>query len=127
MANVVQTPSVRLYLGRLKHKGLINDALKEAINLDVTTGSAALGRGTEFNSISTFIQTMQATLGDQFSTFIKMPEMIARVANSLDIGTSELVKTEQELQIEAQQRQQAEAQQAAIAPAINAQAKAQQE
>ena len=29
---------------------------------------------------------MQATLGDQFSTFIKMPEMIARVANSLDIG-----------------------------------------
>ena len=127
LANVLQEPLVKLYLNRLKKKGLINDALKESIDLEVTTGSAALGRGTEFSSISTFIQTLQATLGQDFARYIKMPEMIARVANSLDIGTSELVKSEEELMLELQQQQEAEQQQAAIAPSINAQAKQQPE
>jgi len=119
LANVLQTPLVKLYLIRLKEKGLINDALKDSIDLEVTTGSAALGRGTEFNAISTFIQTMQATLGQEFSSYIKMPEMIARVANSLDIGTSELVKTQEEIQAEQQAAQQAQLEQQAVAPMIN--------
>ena len=127
LANVVQEPLVKLYLGRLKKKGLINDALKDAIDLEVTTGSAALGRGTEFNAISTFIQTMQATLGQEFASYIKMPEMIARVANSLDIGTSELVKSQEELMQEAQAAQQAQMEQAAVAPVINGAAKQQPE
>ena len=119
LANVLQEPLVKLYLIRLKQKGLINDALKDSIDLEVITGSAALGRGTEFNSISTFIQTMQAVLGQEFGTYMKMPEMIARVANSLDIGTSELIKSQEELQQEQQAAQQAQLEQAAIAPAIN--------
>lgn len=123
LANVLQEPLVMLYLGRLREKGLINTALVDSIDLEVTTGSAALGRGTEFSSISTFIQTMQATLGQEFSRYIKMPEMIARVANSLDIGTSELIKTSEELQAEAEAQQLAEKQQAAVAPSINAAAK----
>ena len=127
LANVLQEPLVKLYLIRLKQKGLINDALKDSIDLEVTTGSAALGRGTEFNSISTFIQTMQATLGQEFSTYIKMPEMIARVANSLDIGTSELIKSQQELQAEQQAAQEAQLAQQAIAPAINGATKPQPE
>ena len=127
LANVLQEPLVKLYLGRLKDKGMINDALKDSIDLEVTTGSAALGRGTEFSSISTFIQTMQNTLGQEFSRYIKMPEMIARVANSLDIGTSELIKSQEELQAEAQAQAQAQAEQAAVAPSINAAARQQQE
>jgi len=126
LANVLQTPLVKLYLIRLKEKGLINDALKDSIDLEVTTGSAALGRGTEFNAISTFIQTMQATLGQEFSSYIKMPEMIARVANSLDIGTSELVKTQEEIQAEQQAAQQAQLEQQAVAPMINGANKPQQ-
>lgn len=119
LANVLQEPLVALYLVRLQKKGLINDALKDSIELEVTTGSAALGRGTEFSAISTFIQTMQATLGQEFASYIKMPEMIARVANSLDIGTSELVKSQEELQAEQEAAQQAQMEQAAVAPAIN--------
>lgn len=126
LANVLQEPLVKLYLMRLKQKGLINDALKDSIDLEVTTGSAALGRGTEFNSISTFIQTMQATLGQEFGRYIKMPEMIARVANSLDIGTSELIKTQEELQAEEQAAQEAQLQQQAVAPMINGAMKPQQ-
>lgn len=110
---------VNLYLAKLRHNGLINDALRDSIDLEVTTGSAALGRGTEFNAISTFISTLQATLGQEFPKFVKMPEMIARVANSLDISTSELVKTEDELMAEAQAEQQAALEQQAVAPAIN--------
>jgi len=125
LANVLQEPLVMLYLGRLKEKGTINDALKDSIGLEVTTGSAALGRGTEFNSISTFVQSMQGVLGQEFGRYIKMPELIARVANSLDLNTSELIKTEGELQQEAQAQQQAQLQQAAVAPAINAASKPQ--
>jgi hypothetical protein len=127
LANVLQEPLVKLYLGRLKHKGLINEALKDSIDLEVITGSAALGRGTEFNAISTFIQTMQVTLGQEFGTYIKMPEMIARVANSLDISTSELVKSQEELMQEQQAAQQAQLEQQAISPAIQAASKQQNE
>lgn len=123
LANVLQTPLVKLYLKRLRKKGLINDALKDSIELEVTTGSAALGRGTEFNSITAFLQTSQAVLGDQFSTYVKMPELIARIANSLDIGTAELIKTEEEIQAEQQAAQEAQLQQQAISPAINAASK----
>lgn len=127
LANVLQEPLVNLYLARMRSKGLINNALSDSIELEVTTGSAALGRGTEFNAISTFIGTLQNTLGQEFYKFIKMPEMIARVANSLDISTSELVKTEEELQADAQAQQQAQLEQQAVAPAINGVAKQQQQ
>jgi len=126
LANVLQSPLVKLYLKRLKKKGLINDALKDSIELEVTTGSAALGRGTDFNAITAFLQTMQSALGQEFGTYMKMPELIARVANSLDIGTSELIKTEGELQAEQQAAQQAQLEQQAISPAINAASKQQE-
>ena len=127
LANVLQEPLVNLYLSRLRKKGKINDALKDMIELEVTTGSAALGRGTEFNSITAFLQTTQAILGEQFATYVKMPELIARVANSLDIGTSELIKSEEEIQGEQQAAQEAQMAQQAISPAINAAAKQGQE
>lgn len=126
LANVLQAPLVRLYLKRLKKKGLINDALSDIIDLEVTTGSAALGRGTEFNSMTAFLQTAQSVLGDQFSTYVKMPELIARIANSLDIGTSELIKTEGEIQQEQQAAQKAQLEQQAISPAITAASKGQE-
>jgi len=68
---------------------------------------------------------MQATLGQEFGRYIKMPEMIARVASSLDIGTAELVKTQEELQAEQAAQQEAEMAQAAVAPSINAASKPQ--
>ena len=120
LANVLQSPLVKLYLKRLKRKGIINDALKDSIDIEVTTGSAALGRGTEFNSITAFLQTTQAVLGDQFGTYVKVSELIARVANSLDISTSELVKSEEEIAMEQQQAQQDQLEQQAVGPAINA-------
>lgn len=125
LANVLQEPLVKLYLNRLKKKGIVNQALKDSIELEVTTGSAALGRGTEFNSITAFVQTAQGVLGESFSTYVKMPELIARVANSLDIGTSELIKTDEEIQAERQEAQEAQLQQQAISPAISAASKEQ--
>lgn len=126
LANVLQEPLVNLYLARLKKKKIISDALKDSINLEVTTGSAALGRGTEFNSITAFMTSLQGILGDQFGTYLKVPELIARVANSLDIGTSELIKTQDEIMAEQAQAQQAQLEQSAVAPTINAAAQQQQ-
>lgn len=128
LANVLQEPLVQLYLARLVKKGMIDNSFLKAIKLEVTTGSAALGRGTEFSSLSAFTEFAQAALGEQFSTFMKIPELLNRAATSLDVNTSELIKTPEELQAEQQAQQQAEMAQAAVAPTINAQSQqAQQE
>ena len=123
LANVLQEPLVQLYMKRLIKKGMVSKELTEEINLEVTTGSAALGRGTEFNAITAFSETAQAILGEQFSTFIKIPELMNRVANSLDINTSELIKSQEELEAEAQAAQQQQLEQQAVAPTINAASK----
>lgn len=121
LANVLQEPSVQLYLRRLVKKGLINASFLKSIKLEVTTGSAALGRGTEFSSLSAFTEFAQAALGEQFSTFMKIPELLNRAATSLDVNTAELIKSPEEVQAEQQAAQQAQLEQQAIAPAINAQ------
>lgn len=123
LANRLQTPSVYLYLKRLKRKGIITGDLKDSLDLEVTTGSAALGRGVEFNSIQAFINTLASALGPEFIKFVKIDELISRVANSLDIGTSSLVKTQEELQVEAQAQMEQELQAKAVGPAINAASK----
>lgn len=120
LANVLQEPLVNLYLNRLRKKQLINEALKDVIELEVTTGSAALGRGTEFNSITAFVQSAQSILGQEFGTYLKMPELMSRIANSLDINTSELIKSQEDIAMERQREQEAQLQQNAVAPAINA-------
>lgn len=127
LANRVQAPSVHLYLGRLKHKGLIADDLKDSLEFEVTTGSAALGRGSEFNALTALMSSVQSSLGPEASIkYFRVPELLARLANSLDIGTASLIKTQEELMAEEQAAQQAQLQQAAVAPLINGAARQQQ-
>lgn len=126
-ANTVQKPLVRLYLKRLVKKGYIKDILKNNLDLQITTGSAALGRGTEFNSIQQFLAVAREVLGDQFSAFIKTDEALKRVGYSLDVNTAGLVKSEEELQAEQAMQHQQQLEQQAVSPAINAAAKQEQQ
>lgn len=121
LSNVLQTPLVRLYLKRLVKKGLIKDIIKENIELEITTGSAALGRGTEFRAISQFAEAAIQLLGPEgASKYLNMPEFLSRMAYSLDVNTGDLVKSEEQLQAEAQAAQQQQLEQQAVGPAINA-------
>ncbi len=120
LANVVQEPLVRIYLKRLVKKGLIKDILKDNLELEITTGSAALGRGSEFRALTSFVESAAQVLGPEVTKFMNMPELLQRMAYSLDVNTASLIKTQEQLDAEAQAEQQAALQQQAVAPAINA-------
>lgn len=120
LANVLQEPLVRLYLKRLVKKGFIKNILKENIDLEITTGSAALGRGTEFRAIQSFMEVAINLLGEQAGQYLNVPEALNRIAYSLDVNTGDLVKSQEQIEMEQQQAQQAALEQQAVGPAINA-------
>ncbi len=120
LANVVQEPAVRLFLARLVKQGKIKDVLANNVELEITTGSAALGRGTEFRALESFMAAAVNLLGPEANKFLNIPEALNRMAYSLDVNTGDLVKTQEQLEAEAQQAQQQQLEQQAVGPAINA-------
>lgn len=120
LANVVQEPLVRLYLARLVRKKMIPNILANNVELEITTGSAALGRGSEFRALESFMSTAVQLLGPDANKYLNVPEALNRMAYSLDVNTGDLVKSQEQLQAEQQAAQQAQMQQQAVAPTINA-------
>lgn len=120
LANVLQEPCVRIFLKRLVKKGMIKDILKDNIDLEITTGSAALGRGTEFRALQSFMAAAVELLGPEAHKYLNIPESLNRMAYSLDVNTGDLVKSDEQLQAEQQQAQQEQLQQQAVSPAIQA-------
>lgn len=120
LANHLQEPLVRLYLKRLTKKGTIQDVVKNNVDLQITTGSAALGRGTEFEALSRFVNMARELLGERVYDYLNISETLQRGGYALDVNTAGLVRTEEELQAQQQLEQQQQLQQQAIGPAINA-------
>ena len=123
----LQAPLVKLYMNRLIAQGKLNPVLKNSIELEITTGSSALGRGTDFQTLTTFISTLtgMAQQAQAVGNYINMEELIKRLAYSLDINTATLVTSQQERDAAAQQAQQAQVMQDAAPKVIAEQAKAQ--
>lgn len=120
LANVLQEPLVHLYLKRLVKKKFMPNILKASVKPEITTGSAALGRGTEFRSIQSFVEIAMQLLGESAGQYMNVPEALNRIAYSLDVNTADLIKTEQEIRQEEEMEQQRALEQNAVAPAINA-------
>lgn len=126
LSNVLQAPLVRLYMNRLIAKKKLNAVLKNAVDLEITTGSSALGRGTDFQTITTFIGTLsQMSQSPLMGSYINLEELIKRLAYSLDINTATLVVSEDERAAMMQAQQQAQIEQQAAPEVIKEQAKAQ--
>lgn len=126
LSNVLQAPLVRLYMNRLISKKKLNSVLKNAVDLEITTGSSALGRGTDFQTMTTFISTIsQLAQSPIMGSYINLEELIKRVAYSLDINTATLVVSEEQRQALMQAQQQAQIEQQAAPEVIKEQAKAQ--
>lgn len=114
LSDNLQNPLVRLYLNRAVANGTIPRVLKDALDLQITTGSAALGRGSEFNTLQTFTAFVQNNVGFEVAqSYIKVDELIKRAAYSLDLDTASLVKSEEERQVEQENAQAAQLMQAA--------------
>lgn len=107
LSNALQGPLVKLYMNRLVKQKKINPVLKDSLKLEITTGSAALGRGTDFNVLNTFVNTLGMILQNPAAgNYVNVSELIKRMAYSLDINTASLIVSEEERQAMQQQAQQ---------------------
>ena len=73
----------------------------------IVTGVQGLGRGNDRNKLVEFIGTVSNALGpDIMRQYMNVDEAIKRLANSIGIDTANLVKTQEEIQIEMEAMQQ---------------------
>ena len=88
---------------------------KDLVRPSIVAGVNALGRGQDRESLTQFIGTIAQTLGPEaLMKFINPSEAIKRLAAAQGIDVLNLVKTEQQLQEEAQQAHQAQVQQSLV-------------
>tara|TARA_R100000808_G_C2151335_1_gene160309 strand:- start:336 stop:2072 length:1737 start_codon:yes stop_codon:yes gene_type:complete len=75
------------------------------------TGLEAIGRGDDRNKLLDFVTTAQQALGPEvMAQFLNMDELLRRLAASGSIDTTNLVKSEEQLQQEAEEAAQAQQQ-----------------
>jgi len=105
-------PYLRRTLLVLQRTNQIPKLPKEYVRPKIVAGINALGRGQDREALTVFIGTIAQTLGPEaLMKFINPSEAIKRLAAAQGIDTLNLVRTEQELQVEMQKAQQLRAQQ----------------
>ena len=104
----LQLPLIRRVMYLMEREGDIPAVPKGLVEPQVTTGLEAIGRGNDKQRLTTFLQTVAASIGpEQFLQYINPSELIRRFAAADGIDTAGLVKDDQELQAEQAQQQQA--------------------
>lgn len=108
LSNELQLPLIRRVMYMMERAGEMPAVPKGLIEPQVTTGLEAIGRGNDKQRLTTFLQTVAASIGpEQFLQYINPSELIRRFAAADGIDTAGLVKDDQELQAEQAQQQQA--------------------
>ena len=104
----LQLPLIRRVMYLMELQGEFPPIPNGLIEPMVTTGLEAIGRGNDKARLTNFLQTIAAALGpEQFAQYINPTELVRRFAAADGIDTAGLVKTEQQLQAEQAQAQQA--------------------
>ena len=104
----LQLPLIRRVMHLMEVSGDLPEIPKGLVEPQVTTGLEAIGRGNDKQRLTTFLQTVAASLGpEQFLQYINPSELIRRFAAADGIDTAGLVKDDQQLQAEQAQMQQA--------------------
>lgn len=115
-------PYLNRKLNIAQRSGDIPKLPKGMIKPTIVAGVNALGRGQDRQSLIEFMTTIAQTLGPEaMMRFVNSDEVIKRLAASQGIDVLNLVKTQQEIQQEAQQQQQAMNQQALVGQAAQLQ------
>lgn len=101
-----QLPFVRRKIALLEKGNKLPKLPKNVVRPKIVTGLEALGRGNDRNRLVQFLQTLAGTLGaEAIGQYVKVSEVIARLATADGIEVKGLIKTEQDIQAEAQQQQ----------------------
>ncbi len=110
-----QVPYVSRKLDILTREGKVPKLPKELVKPIMTVGLAAVGRGNDLEQLVRFTTTLGQTMGPEgLARYLKPSELITRLAYSMGIDTLGLIKSEQELQAEAEAAQQQAQQQALL-------------
>jgi len=107
-----QLPLINLLLDTLVKQGKMPKMPKDSVKPTVVTGIEALGRGQDLNKLATFLQYLQPLGAEVIASEMNLNDYIDRLAASLGIDTSGLIKSaEQKAQEQAMQQQMMQQQQ----------------
>lgn len=101
-----QQPYVLRKMNILEGQGKMPKLPRDKVNVTITTGIQALGKGHDRNKLVEFLGTLGETLGpEQIMQYVDIRNFISRLAASDGIDTKGLIKTDEQLQQEQQQQQ----------------------
>jgi hypothetical protein len=106
-----QMPMINLLLEILQREGKMPKMPKDTVKPTVVTGIEALGRGQDLNKLATFLQYLQPLGAEVIANEMNLGDYIDRLAASLGIDTSGLIKSEEQKMQEQMAQQQAMQQQ----------------
>lgn len=106
-----QAPLIDLLLNSLQKQGKMPKMPKDSVKPTVVTGIEALGRGQDLNKLATFLQYLQPLGPEVIASEMNLNDYIDRLAASLGIDTSGLIKSEEQKMQEQMAQQQAMQQQ----------------
>jgi len=111
-------PYLRRTLLVLQRSNQIPKLPKDLVRPKIVAGVNALGRGQDREALTTFITTIAQTLGpESLMKFVNPDEAIKRLAAAQGIDYLNLIKSQEQLQQEAQQQQNAQANQSLVGQA----------
>lgn len=123
MALDMQLPLVRLILGRLERDGKTPEFPEGIVRPSIVTGLEALGRGSDFNRLTQYLQTLQGTIGPEaIDRYVNVSEVTLRLANAAGIDSTDLIKSPEQVAQEQQIAQQQQMMDSLGPNAINAMA-----
>lgn len=103
-----QLPLVKILMAKMTKAKKIPSLPKGFVQPVVVTGVEALGRGQDLNKLDSFISGIGQILGaETVQKYVNISEYLKRRASSLGLDTEGLVKTNEQLQNEMEQAQQA--------------------
>lgn len=105
LSQELQLPLVRRIMVQLEAAGQIPDLPDGLVEPTITTGLAAIGRGHDYQKLMTFLQVVGQNQAQ--AAAINWSVATQRIATALGIDTTNLIKSEEEMQQAMQQQQMA--------------------
>jgi len=106
LSQELQMPLINLLLASLQKQGKMPKMPKDSVKPTIVTGIEALGRGQDLNKLATFLQYLQPLGAEVIASEMNLGDYIDRLAASLGIDTSGLIKSDEQKQMEQMQQQQ---------------------
>jgi hypothetical protein len=108
LAGEFQMPLVQQVMARMAKQGRFPKLPKNVIKPQIVTGVQALGRGQDLMRLDAFVGGLVQTLGPEAMRRLNVAEYLNRRAMALGVEPRGLIRSEEEIQAEMQQAQQAQ-------------------